>query len=1145
MKLYFLKKIMQRKLFISYLFIFIIFGGTLIKATSISEADLRRYLMHGTVKERQKAGYEIWGMNNPPKSLLPVLKKTLNDQDPKTRYIILHAIANYGKDAKELIPDLLKHLKTEPRQNKVPTIYALGKISRDSEIAIPEIVKYIISNQGEYLKITAVKALIDIGPLAKPAILKLLQAAPNPGISMTIAYGLYSDQNWMKYPDIKEAVKAATTDSMIYRYEKNNKNVLTNGDFESSGPHVPGWEVLFREGAKGNVGIDNTLSRSGRQSLKITKTNGRGYIEIRSRDVTEIKKDKGISNLRMYFHSDNSPVSSGVLLRFVNRKGRLIADDSGLNRSHGLWSQSQARNASSGKWIRRIIQKRNLKNESLRASIIIHGNPTTVWVDDVQFPAPRRIEYNMSVVEPPMPYTLEEALNIINKRRPVTSKLRMENGKTKFFLNGKAAPLIIYTSLSPTVADYNLFEGSGVKLQMLTIHFTHKYGYKPNRFSLPGIQPVWLEDGSYNASGIEKVLEMFARRAPHSNIILTFYISWPNDYIAQNPEEAWLDAKGEFVGGTSMHIRSKKQMKNLGKSNWSGGKDFIPWPSMYSDKAMKDAGKMIKKVIATIKKTPYAKMIAGTCFMGGHDGQFFINRADYSENGKKAWRAFLRKKYGTDSALAQAWHKSAISIDNVKVPVLTTSKKTQTFSSPDKDIECIDYREMMSLREWQIKDYFSKIIKQEFDRSIVAISWVMGANWREMDGFLNARYLDVCVGQPSYQDRLPGYSGGLDLAYESLSLNTKMGISELDLRTWYRGIYPTEPRTMRIGTAESAADFSNILRKEVAPLLAKGEGWWFFDIGSGAFRNPAIQKNIKKTTEIAQKVISLENNFTPDLAVIMNEASYKFSSLASLPLYGLKTWSKELKTSGVPYDTYFFNDLKKHPSICRKYKIFLFITPYFISEADHRFINHHLKKDGHIIIWHYAPGFITPHGCSTKFMYSVTGIQCATNPSPVRQEAFVCGNDPLSKGLRPLAGSEPSIRMIRNSNMFNVRRFWISDSQVVPLAAYADGKTAIAKKRFKEWTSIYCAPVLGIGGDLLNNVAHDAGAYVICKPGPEIRMNGVFISIQGIVNGKRTFQLPRKAEKVTDAFTGKIIAENTAIFTLDLKADETIWLLYE
>ena len=62
----------------------------------------------------------------------------------------------------------------------------------------------------------------------------------------------------------------------------------------------------------------------------------------------------------------------------------------------------------------------------------------------------------------------------------------------------------------------------------------------------------------------------------------------------------------------------------------------------------------------------------------------------------------------------------------------------------------------------------------------------------------------------------------------------------------------------------------------------------------------------------------------------------------------------------------------------------------------------------------------------------------------------------------------------------------------------------------------------------MNNIARAAGAYVCGAPGQSIDMNGNFISLHGMKNGRYTLILPPGARKVIDVDSGKVRSASEA-----------------
>ena len=86
----------------------------------------------------------------------------------------------------------------------------------------------------------------------------------------------------------------------------------------------------------------------------------------------------------------------------------------------------------------------------------------------------------------------------------------------------------------------------------------------------------------------------------------------------------------------------------------------------------------------------------------------------------------------------------------------------------------------------------------------------------------------------------------------------------------------------------------------------------------------------------------------------------------------------------------------------------------------------------------------------------------------------------------------------------------------------------------------FCAPG-GLSHDMLNRIARDSGAYVpVDRARMQVFMNGDFISVHALDNGRFAFKLPFDC-KVVNEKTGREEPTTGGILPLDLTAGETCW----
>jgi len=74
----------------------------------------------------------------------------------------------------------------------------------------------------------------------------------------------------------------------------------------------------------------------------------------------------------------------------------------------------------------------------------------------------------------------------------------------------------------------------------------------------------------------------------------------------------------------------------------------------------------------------------------------------------------------------------------------------------------------------------------------------------------------------------------------------------------------------------------------------------------------------------------------------------------------------------------------------------------------------------------------------------------------------------------------------------------------------------------------------------LHDLAQQAGVHVYSDALEPLYANGRFLAAHTRDGGERTFRLPRKCVRVTELFSGQVVAENTDMFTTRLAAPDTV-----
>lgn len=1003
----------------------------------------------------------------------------------------------------------------------------------------------ILYGENEVLRSQAATSLKILGGKGIEYLEEVVEKG-NMGERLTALSALRADREGLLNERYRAMQRSLFPEILKMTYpDSGDTSLLVNGGFEVKdfSGKIQGWELVQEDGAKGRIEIDNRRARTGKSSVKIIRENSQGNLYLRSTETVKIRKGTAVT-LRGYFQSEKSPLNSALLFRFEDEDGRMSVGEPW--RGHMFQSQTFLRNTIGGFWDKRIATfKDDSKDRELRVRIYLQGNPTEVWLDDLTFPA-SAYDYSYSAPVRVISGELDRRLWAQEPSEAATGKittniLKEEQGSV-LEINGEKRAPVLYLSLR--MGDNVGMSGvAGVPMVVSRLNVTD---HVDNRYPL--MFPVWTKGNQYDFTTPLESLRFVSELAPEAGIILNINVLWPEDWVDRHPEDAWINSEGKKGYGSTVHFRGFEEALPEGY-RW--------WPSPYSEKALADASDLIRAFLNEVQKTPYAGRVVGCFVSGGHDGQFYtgVERwADHSPAGVNAFRNWLKQRYKSDEGLQEAWHRADVSLDTVGVPDLSKTiddPLTRSFLSPLQHQDIADYREFMVGQGMRIRELFARTFKEVMGQDKLGITWQLGGGKGagSYTVFLPSDVLDIMVPQPAYEMRTPGYYGGISAPLAGYHYHNKLLVKELDLRTWLRA-GGAEVYNQRLGAAMTPEWWKNVNRKEVGQMIAGNHGYWYFDIGSTHFRDLDMLEEIRESRRIAdEQVLKPRDLFKPDVVVLTSELSQYWGHPLSLGRSGwLRLQSylyKMLKTSGVPYDEHYFEDVLSDESL-QNYKVFIFEDAYRISDKQREVIEAKLKKEGRVLIWVYAPGFVSDIGPSLNAVSELVGMNVETSRNLARTDAYwVDREDPLSKGMHGLQGIGEMYRIMYTQNqgphnLYDVQQFWIEDSTAQTLASYKNGNTAIAVKRFDDWTSVYVASPAGLEARLLNNIAREAGAHVLTEPGIAVEMNGTFLSVHGMQSGDYVMNLPYEAD-IVSLDDGQVIARNTKQFSITVKAQQQYW----
>ncbi len=665
------------------------------------------------------------------------------------------------------------------------------------------------------------------------------------------------------------------------------------------------------------------------------------------------------------------------------------------------------------------------------------------------------------------------------------------------------------------------------------------------------IKPIWLGKDKYDYSGVEQAIKLVLSRDLSAKILLHFFADPYEGWCLENPTEICRNSKGQYAWGVQHFgywggISEKKNGCRL-------------LPSIMSSKAKEDIVEMLCSLDKWLNTNPAGRSVVGYYIMGFNDADFghWVHPGtaagqkepdDYSPGAAKSWRNWLNGKYGNDIAkLNSTWGTSIADFESIAIPSPERRRlKGGDFFPwiPEKqNTDVVDFNRFYGEA---CGDFVSGIVNNVKERTgggRIFLTHVGNPmhGWRGYTGYgklLKSKALDLIVATADYGCRRPGYAGGANLIPESIGLQGKIAIHEIDHRT-HTDPSHYEGMDFNCGRSEDGKEFQSIVFRDGMNMIVRGHSLYYFDMSGENYGDPEVMTTVKNLKNIAEQQLTLSGPPIAEVAYFLGEDSINFlgdnPESSRFLMRNTRRQREQWDTAGVPYHLYLQRDIAD--AQLPKYKVYVFLLPQKIDEKELQAIQK-LKRDGNTLVFLHAPGI-----CETsdmeKTILEITGIRAVRIPGVDTALAgiWLSGKNPLLKGLEGNFGDRPLYGMLCERESKGLA-FAIDDPTTTALAKYRDNnKVAVAVRDFGTWRSIYLA-VPWLDAQFINNIAKTANAWSVAEPHDAVFANQHFIGAHAMSAGKKTFR-PLKTSKVTDAITGELIAEKANEFTVEIPFGQT------
>jgi len=920
----------------------------------------------------------------------------------------------------------------------------------------------------------------------------------------------------------------------------NANSLLKDPEFKSK-EVTNEWEIV-KSTAKGKIEYSTQSRTSGSGSLKLNKLSHEGELYVRTKKP--IKLTASEKNLvRIYFRADNVPMNSTFQIVFEDKEGNITVGD---DRYSGE-AQTFMRNLPEGKWSKRLAHIQPVETQEFFIGFLYRGNAGVIYVDDVTVPAT-----NVSLNFYPVQSQFNEANRyLLNQSAEIKkAELKKVGNKVRITLNNQEVVPAMHHVLGPTgqFADYALMESiGGINMQVVSLDMLNRDKEFTDR-------AVWPSVGKYDFSVTFERLEYALANAPNTNIILNINTSWPPDWIEQNPDHTWQNIKGQRGYGMTSQQLFMGFIDELPSGN------YMWWPSPFSEKAILDAQEVVRLFVKELKTKPYANKVIGCHISGGHDGQFNTSgRPCYSPIAKQAFRVWLQNLYKTDEELRKRWNDKSVSLATAEIPDYSKrgSLSSTLFYNPETDQHYIDHTRFQAEQGMIIRDRMAEAFKKYMETPVLGMTWVMGGGRGQgvQNIFFNSKNIDILVGQPTYARRLPGYIGGMrNVAMNSYREHGKMLFKEFDFRTWTRNS-TDELYAQRLSSTEGADDFKAAFRKEFMQMFGQGMGFWMYDIGRNHFKDPEMLKVVKEGVDLYRNYeLDTKVKYRSDVAIVFVDESLQWERRTINTNNGLTLDGHtyfNVAEAGFTFDNYYLADILNNPNL-QNYKLYIFKDAWKLSGEQRQEIESKLQKDGKVLVWNYASGYIGDDKFSDRYVSQLTKMDVLSKNITEWPVLKVINNNPYMKNVEGRIGTLNAIATAMGrgpavpKSPLNIPRFEIKEGDgVIPLALYEDNKIAIAAKEFPTWTSVHFGMLGSLDARILNNLAKKAGAHCFVESGVgNVEFNGSLLGIHCLKSEKTSISLPVKA-KVIDFDSKKVLVEANDSFEITMNSGDSRLFIVE
>lgn len=673
------------------------------------------------------------------------------------------------------------------------------------------------------------------------------------------------------------------------------------------------------------------------------------------------------------------------------------------------------------------------------------------------------------------------------------SEIVRDNGVLKISINGKLHTPLSFKSFRANPRNVSEFYQAGVRLfSVLSSGVTSGLGVPYSRFG-----ESWIGDGEYDFDPVDRQMDMFIENAP-------------DGYFAPMIQ---LDTREWYI--------EKHGVPN----------SFTCLSQIACDETWKRAAADYMKAMIAHIEEKYGDRVYGYFLLCGTTTEWFSE-----------------KDYEVANDIKNAGYKKWCNDETAELPAPEAMNRDgDVFLSPEED----DVRRARRFHHELISDlilYFSAEAQSLLQHNkllgmyygyIFELSEQDGQRLYNVGGLDYERVLlspdiNMISSPSSYYFRKMTDPSAFMVAQKTLDAHGKLYYLEFDHRTHTCPPFVNEPVDPKSengylyqtgipgfdSRCRNETESVNLMYRDFILSMANGAALWWFDMFDGWFRSEGMMNAVAHMIQLADQMPAMHS--ASEVAVFVEGLSLLHTRKTSqIPNICLNPIRRTLAECGAPYDLYSIGDLAL-PEMAR-YKMYIFLNQYDISEAERAEIDEKCRRDGKTVLWLFAPDYA--HGGRTDLAHLSACAHMQIAQTQTTHGALLYDN-------------------AEHNYPLHAPYFSIEDPNATVLARFADGTAAVAETITDGVRNVYCA-TCNLPSALLREILYRAGVFVYSDDGHVYTyVNSGMIGVYNATEHDAVIHVP--ADGVyTDRLTGEKYAAENGTLTLAKRTLDDFILVHE